>query len=78
MINIKEMINNTTQFLGTPAGITILILLAVVFVEFFIIWLLIWILKNNFRNATQPAGVQNVKWESGQNKKYNKANESKL
>ena len=62
MINIKEMINNTTQFLGTPAGITILILLAVVFVEFFIIWLLIWILKNSFkRNATQPAGVQNAK-----------------
>lgn len=43
-----NMINNTLNFIGTPAGIFILILLALVIVEFLIIVLLIWIIKNQF------------------------------
>lgn len=46
--NIKEMIGNTINFLGTPIGIFIMILIFIVLVESLIIWLLIWVIKNQF------------------------------
>jgi len=64
MINeIKEIINNTIRFLGTSAGITIVILLLIIFVQFLVIWLLIWILKNNFKKEKSVGGFSNVKVE---------------
>jgi len=59
---IKEMINNTINFLGTSAGITILILLLIIFIQFLVIWLLIWILKNNFKKD-KSIGGSNAKLE---------------
>ena len=64
MINeIKEMINNTIRFLGTSAGITIVILLLIILILSLIIWLLIWILKNNFKKEKSIGGFSNVKVE---------------
>lgn len=48
MNNIKELIGNTINFIGSPLGIFILILLAIVIAEALIIWLLLWIIKNQF------------------------------
>ncbi len=48
MNNIKEMVGNTINFIGSPLGIFILILLVIIIAEALIIWLLIWIIKNQF------------------------------
>jgi hypothetical protein len=48
--NLLEMINRTITFIESPAGIFILILIAIAIVEFLVIILLIWILKHQFEN----------------------------
>ncbi len=48
MNSIKEMIGNTINLIGSPLGIFILILFAIIIIEAFIIWLLIWVIKNQF------------------------------
>ena len=58
MNNIKEMIENTMNFLGTSAGVTILVLLCIVVVESLIIWLLIWIVKNQFNKKSEGSNQQ--------------------
>ncbi len=58
--DLFSMIDNTFKFLGTPAGITILVLLAVCVIEFLIILLLMWIIKNNFKKI-QTGGATNEK-----------------
>jgi hypothetical protein len=58
MNSIKEMIENTINFLGTSAGITIIILLIIILIQFLIIWLLIWIIKNQFN---KNSGVNQMK-----------------
>ncbi len=51
--NLKEMISNTINFLGTSMGIFIIILFLIILVESLVIWLLIWILKNNFKKTNE-------------------------
>ncbi len=46
--NLKDMITNTINFMETPIGIFIVILIFIILIESLIIWLLIWILKNQF------------------------------
>lgn len=58
MNNIKEMIENTMNFLGTSAGVTIIVLLCIVVVESLIIWLLIWIIKNQFNKNSRENNQQ--------------------
>lgn len=55
---------NTLNFIGSPLGIFILILLAIIIAEALIIWLLIWIIKNQFsknkgeNNQQVKGGIQ--------------------
>lgn len=64
MNSIKEMMGNTLNFIGSPLGIFILILLAIIIAEALIIWLLIWIIKNQFsknkgeNNQQVKGGIQ--------------------